>query len=320
MKTNEDIQTILEKNYKKRSRVGTLKGIILTIIFMGIDVYTLYDMFLGGNFTEDRAQIYAVLGAFMLDSLPFLFGISVAHIIDVSVENNRKSFYKWGRAISGIVMFFVAALYIAIRVLIFLGGGDFNIGIQMLLGSLEWGSSYDNINAADAFSALIPIVTSAASTIVGLIFYESGADYYKQLLKETEKQKADVEAKIKNLQDGLTAEIRDIWTRLMPYRDIPPIREYDEIMNELERSFKMRQSESYQEIYKENIKIIYIEAENAINRASAMVAEYTALPDQIKAMQLDEKEEEEFSHLKKIDSTELQKIQQSVKAMQEKKI
>lgn len=269
MDTYENIQIMIDKNYKKNSRIGTVKGIIATIIFMGIDVYTLYGMFLGGNFTEKMAMGYSVLGAFMLDSLPFLFGISLAHILDSAIEKHKKRVYKWSIIIAGIFMLLVVVMYLAIRILIFFGGGDFNIGIQMLLGGMKWGSSYDSINAPDAFSALVPLVTSAVSIIVGLYCYVSEASFINQLLKETEKRKVAAETEVKKLQNELMVVLADAWTKLMPDEQLPSIKDYDKIMVALESSFKKRQSHLYKDIYINSVNQIYNEARNTVEKASS---------------------------------------------------
>lgn len=312
MDTYKNAQIAIENTYKKKALKGTLKGIFVTIICMGFDVYVLYQMFLSGNLTENAAWGNAFLGAFMLDALPFLFGVCLAHILDKAEEKNIKRRYKVGASISGLFMLLIMTVYISIRILIFLGGGDFNVGIQMFLGSMEWGSSNDNINAPDAFSTIIPIITSVFSLIVGLHFYVSMESYYQQLFEETEKQIANNDAEIKKLENALKTELTDAWTKLMPNQRLPDINEYDQIMVQLKSSLKKRQSKLYRDIYEKNVKIIYIEAQNTVNRASSIISEYTALPDQVKAFQYDEKEKRALDKLKEADADVILEIQKGV--------
>ncbi len=312
MDTYKNTQIAIQNNFDKMALNGSLKGIAATIVCMSIDVYVLYVMFLSGNLTNKAAWSNAFLGAFMLDALPFMFGHCLAHILDKAEERNKKRRYKVGAFLSGFFMLLVMVVYISIRILIFLGGGDFNVGIQMFLGSMEWGSSNDNINAPDAFSTIVPIVTSVASAVLGLIFYVSKECYYKQMLEETEKLKADNDAKIGKLQNDLKAELTNAWTKLMPNQSLPDIKEYDQIMVQLKNSYKKRQSKLYKDIYEKNVKIIYIETQKAVNRASSIVSEYTALPDQVKAFQYDEKEEEELTKLKEVDAGVIIEIQKCI--------
>lgn len=303
----------IDKRQKNVNIRNTIIGVVITLALVIVDVFVLYTMYIGGDVNPDLARINAIIGAIVLDVIPYLLGITMAIASDAAVEERHRHKYKIAKIPLGISMAVVFALYLFIRVLIFIGGSNFNIGWQMIFGIIPWQSSADTVNPADAFSALVPFATSIASLVIGLLLYESKEKTILSMRDAYEIAKKNIDSKVDGLKAILIDESRAAWELYGENKPFPEDKIESDFVGLLHKGFRRSNFSLFESMYRTLTQTVHDSAMAAMVDASNSLADFAPVPDDVREIDVHKNEKAILDELKKIDNEAVARIEKCIK-------
>lgn len=339
-----------QKDYEAKSKSDTFLGIVISLIFAAMDFNIIYNVFLSSNMSLNSALISAFLSAIMLDIPPYVLGnllqrkndrkrlwVLRGKLSGKSAEVDLKPYVIGSRLlVAAIILFFL--MYLALRVILFFGGGDFDLALHFLL-SWEFDFTMVEFNSSDFISTLFPIVTSAVAFVFGLTRYTPFVGHIEKTVVIIDKElnaqiglcsseivKCD-EAK-KNISLQLDKAKREIWTFYFKQKPLP--KNDGEFRQKVSAEFQRINLKLYDEIYRSHCIQLRDHAEGSLKHINMELAKYVANPMEISAMELSSEEkdildsfwvtgtstaqhEETKRHIKKIENTIRELVQGDTK-------
>lgn len=294
-----------QKDYEAKSTSDTFLGIVVSLIFAMMDFNIIYNVFLSSNMSLNSALISAVLSAVMLDIPPYVLGNLLQR------KNDRKRLWVLRGKLSGktaeidlkpyeigtrllvvaIALFFL--MYLALRVFLFFGGGDFDLAWHFLLNR-EFDFAVVEFNSSDFISTLFPIVTSAVAFVFGLTRYTSFAGHIEKTVviidKELRGQMGNCslailrcEAQQENLRLQLDQAKRNIWT--FYFKQAPLPKSDGEFKQKVAAEFQQRSLAISPDIYRIHCIQLRESAEEALKNINTSLAPDVANPMEINSME-----------------------------------
>lgn len=307
---NTLIQT--QKNYEAKRRRNTVQGIISSLIFAAMDFNIIYNVFLSSNMALNSALVSAFLSAVMLDIPPYVLGNLLQRKNDhkrlwvlrgklsskaAKVDMKPYVLGSW-LLVLAIILFFL--MYLTLRVILFFGGGDFDLALHFLL---EWRFDFGVVefNSSDFISAVFPIVTSAVAFVVGLTNYES----YTGLIEKTavivedelrlQIENCDAEAlKCDEAKRNLNIEFdmmkREIWTFYFKKKPMPT--KESEFRQKVSAEFQRLKMDLYPEMYRSHCIQLQNKAKGNLSRINTELAPSVSDPVEIGTMAISSEEQD----------------------------
>lgn len=301
----------LQKDYEKRQRVDTFWGILVSLIFAAMDFNIIYNVFLSSNMALRSALISSLLSAVMLDIPPYVLGNLLQR------KNDRKRLWVMrGKLVSkaaqvdlkpytiGIWLLIVAiglffVMYLMLRIILFFGGGDFDLALHFLL---EWEFDFSRVefNSSDFISTLFPIVTSAVAFVFGLTRFTSYVSHIEKtntvigdVLKLQVDNCTEIENKCEeekvNLQRRRNTMKREIWTFYFKQKPVPSKEE--EFEQKVSAEFQRINLEMYIEIYRTLCIHLRNRARQALTKINTELAPQVASQTEITTMEFSAEEQ-----------------------------
>lgn len=295
-----------QKDYEAKSKSDTFLGIVVSLIFAMMDFNIIYNVFLSSNMSLNSALISAVLSAVMLDIPPYVLGnllqrkndrerlwVLRGKLLGKNAEIDLRPYEIGTRLLVGaIALFFL--MYLALRVILFFGGGDFDLAWHFLL-NWEFDFAVVEFNSSDFISTLFPIVTSAVAFVFGLTRYTSFTGHIEKTVviidKELRVQMGNCSSAIlrceeqqENLRLQLDETKRVIWT--FYFKQAPLPKSDGEFKQKVAAEFQRRSLELYPEIYRIRCIQLRESAERALKNINTSLAPDVANPQEINSMEL----------------------------------
>lgn len=222
------------QKYRAKSRRSVLFGLIVTAICISIDFDMIYALFLSANYAANTAITAAFLSAAMLDAPPYVLGYiwtknddarSLFELQGNAGSSEAKRKIKGNKILLNIiftVIVFAFLAYLVVRILSFLGGGDFNLAFHAIL-ERDWNKIQNvEVNGAEFLSTVVPFATSVVALAVGKILYSARTDYIKESITVIKNEinekirlcdgrRIDCEKRIEDLKDYKVSLEREIW-------------------------------------------------------------------------------------------------------------
>lgn len=306
---NDPVRSVVfqaQKDYEAKKRSDTMWGIAFSLIFAGMDFNIIYNVFLSSNMALSGALVSAFLSAVMLDIPPYVLGNLVQRWNDrkrfwllrgkhtgKSAEVDLKPYVIGSRLlVAAIVLFFL--MYLALRVILFFGGGDFDLALHFLLNR-EFNFAAVEFNSSDFISMLFPIVTSAVAFVVGLMKYTPYVEHIEKTVKNIDKalnaQIDDYSSAIveydkekSNLALRLDREKQQIWAFYFKAKPLP--KNDEEFIEKVSTAFQQLALTQCTEDYRIQCTKLRESAEGSLKHINTELAPYVTAPMEISTMAL----------------------------------
>lgn len=295
-------------------------GLIVTLGCALTDMFVLYTMFISGNIASRDAMVSAVLGGIVLDVPPYILGVVIANKHDPHIEDEELIKYKlsYGLLLGVIVIAFL--VYFLLQVVIFIGGGDFNLGYKIVFSGVLDGIdasqqmliAADEVSPGNAIQAVIPLVTSVISYVMGLILYEPRIKGLQRNLASAEETVIDLEAKVRKFENDFISRAK---SAAIKYGKPLNMVDCDDASGVIADIFSIYHDNSltfYQEAYSVYLKRIYGEAIENINNITSLAATATTDPAALRLLEMTDKEKAIIDRLKLPLSPDLGKIETAI--------
>jgi hypothetical protein len=185
----------------------------------------------------------------------------------------------------------VLLVYLATQIIIFIGGGNFNAGFLIVTGIEDFHTGASNINVGNAMSALIPLVTSVSSFVVGCFLYVTGTETAgvvkkKQtqqklgLEKKKAQQKLELEKRICTARSNLNSELCKLWAMYCDEQIMPE--STDDAILLISKGFLEKRNDAILKQYKNLRESIANEAKAAIFSLTQTAASHVAVPENVR--------------------------------------
>ena len=290
----------VEMNHRKyilKTRRSIVLGIIITAICIAIDLSLIYALFVSANYSTGLAMIIAVISAAMLDAPPYVFGYiwtkndddkSLMELQGNSNSPEAKRINKGNRVLL-IVMLFVIMIaflaYLSVRILSFMGGGDFDLAFHAILEK-DWSIIKKVVfSGADFLSTIVPLATSVVALAVGKVLYASKTDYYKETVAIINKKINDrikkfteriigYNKQINDLNDSIMSLKGEIWT--FYYGKKPFVQDENTFSQEVSIAFQKLNLSLYNQTYCDCCLLLRKRAETFLETVNNDFAQYAA--------------------------------------------
>lgn len=309
---NSDIEVTYQKYASKKIKSWIIGGIV-TAACIAADFSMIYALFLAANYSSALAVLVAVISAAMLDAPPYVFGY-----IWTKSEDDSSLFELQGREMSseaerkrkgnrillvGIFIVIVLAFigYLTVRVLSFLGGGDFSLGVHTVIEK-DWSKIKDiDFSGADFLSTTVPFSTSVVALAVGRILYPFQTDYIKEAIviikneinaeiKVCEEKIIDCEKQIGDLNDEMVTLKEELWTFYQGRKPFPT--DEHSFKSEVSFAFQKLNLPLYEQTYTDCCQLLRNQANALLSQVNNQMAQYAADQSRIIAMDLSKEEEQ----------------------------
>lgn len=299
------------QKYKSNKKRSLIMGLIISAICAAIDFSIIYTLFLSANYSANLALIIAIISAATLDAPPYVLGYiwtkndddkSLLELRDIVNTPEAKRKIKGNKILLVtmlVVIIFAFIAYLIVRVLSFLGGGDFNIAFHNILEK-DWGNVKNIVfNGADFISTIVPFATSVVALAVGKMLYTFKTDYIKESIiiinkeidekiKKCNDKIIDYEKQISDLEDNLASLKIEIWTFYCGKEPFPTD----------DQTFRMNISIAFQKLnlslceqtYSNCCKIIRNQAMTMLKTVNKTLTEYASDQQSIMEMSLSDDE------------------------------
>lgn len=271
-------------------------GIIVTIICTMADFSILYSFFQSSNLTVRASVITAAIVAAVLDAPPYVLGILWTRRDDqrqlgqMSDPEAAEEYFDRARRYNSLMhwsvatFFFICVGYITVRIITFLGGGDFSIALHAFL---QWDFQFQDVyfSSSDLLTILTPLGTSVVAFSVGMIMQSSQVDHISSVVtmidqelttqkRGCEEEMISCEAEIEKLKMAMEITQGQIWSYYMG-QEVKP-KEDEVFRNKIIKKFQEFSVPLYRQTYEICANNIKNEAEfelGQINRGMAVYAD-----------------------------------------------
>ncbi len=286
-----------QKNYKKKRWISLLTGVVATFFFAALDYNIIFSVFQSSNLGLGVSRISAFITASALDLPPYILGLLLSKRNDCSrlwflrddpndpgARNELKGYEDAMKLLFAVsIMIFLA--YFALRVLLFFGGGDFNVVIHSIFEQ-TFKFEDSEFSSSDLISTFVPFVTSAVAFAVGLMASSSYTDHVKGMITLIDSELnhcirkyreliIDCEKKTDNLQLEILELKQSIWASYIgsgapfPNDDLNFIAQVTDACNKLNFS-------TYMQAYEASCAQIRNTADSMIRQINMQLSPYAA--------------------------------------------
>lgn len=230
--------------------------VIVSIICMILDSWTIYSPIKLSNLGDVSLIIMmCIVLVVCIDAPPTVLGIFSSNISNLeciiqlkqhvikNVSSEQKEIKKYKRlsAIGLVITILMFLLYIFARFVIFIGGGNFNIGMQNLV-ALNFFNSDVTPSFVDLISIFLPIVTSFMAYMLSSIITKNESKFINEfamkirgkiniISKQCNNEIATITNKIKTLTNQKQQKKTELWTRLCGHQPMPA--DYNEFITKI---------------------------------------------------------------------------------------
>lgn len=211
----------LYQRYIQKKRAFFLLGFLVSLACAVADFSIIQAVLIAANLPRGTAVYSAILSAIVLDVPPYILGyLTMARQDKKRLENEipgapegyAKS-YRLSIYLLRIAIILIVLAYVCMRLVMFLGGGNFNLAAHAILAG-DWSFQNSKFNSADILSIFIPIATSAVAYGVSFLLSVQETDYVRSAIEyikdglvgqklEVERQISASEAAIKTLSRSI---------------------------------------------------------------------------------------------------------------------
>lgn len=307
-----NIDAVYQK-YASKKKKSIIIGLLVTVVCVIIDFSMIYALFLSANYSPVLAITIAVISAAMLDAPPYVLGYTWTKSEDDSSllelqgsaespeadRKNKGDMILLRAMLVVIILAFIA--YLDVRVLSFLGGGDFNLAFHAIIGG-DW-SKIRNVefSGADFLSTVVPFSTSVVALAVGKMLYPMKTDYIKDSIavikdeingkiKACEEKIIDCEKHIKDLKDDMVTLREEIWAFYSGRKPFPV--DDSSFRREVSLAFQKLNLPLYEQTYADCCLLLRNQANVLLSTVNAQLAQYAADQPRVIAMGLSRDEEQ----------------------------
>lgn len=311
-KVSPNIDLVYQK-YASKQRKSLIIGLLVTAVCTFIDFSMIYALFLSANYSPAHAITIAIISAAILDAPPYVLGYTWTKSEDdssllelqgraESSEADRKN--KGNRILlyAMLIVIIVAFIvYLIVRILSFLGGGDFNLAFHAIIEG-DWSKIRDvEFSGADFLSTVVPLSTSVVALVVGKMLYSLKTDYIKESIivineeinakiKACEEKIIDCEKQIKDLKDDMVTLRGEIWTFYLGQKPFPS--DDNSFRLDVSLAFQKLNLPLYEQTYSDCCLLLRNQANILLSSVNEQLAQYAANPSRVITMGLSKDEEQ----------------------------
>ena len=287
-------------------------GILVTLICIIADFSIMLSVYMSSNLSELHAYTVAIVSVAMLDMPPYFLGIlwnqrgDRQRLWELRIDEEDS-----GAAITEkyltrvgvfliISMFFIFLTYLVMRILLFMGGGEFDIAMHNLI---EGNFKFEGIEfrSADLLSIFVPFGTSAVAFAAGILFSSSYTDFVKKeiviinkelqsCIKRLQGLIVDYDKSLQNIDNEKLVLKREIWTLYMGEERMP--QNDDEFNCRISFVFRKLNMQLYIQTYQEICILLRNRAIGALHHINEVLVIYSANQNEMTLMQNSEEEKE----------------------------
>ena len=311
-KISPNVEQVYQK-YVSKKRQSLISGLIVTAICIVIDFSMIYALFLSANYSPIAAITVAVISAAMLDAPPYAFGYLWTKSEDDSdlfelqgntetpeVRRKRRG-NKILLFLIFLVIIFAFIAYLAVRVLSFLGGGDFSLAFHAVIEK-NW-SAIESVefSGADFLSTIVPFSTSVVALAVGKMLYPFKTDYIKESvvvikdemsknIKLCMEKIVDCDKQIRDLKASLATLKEEIWTFYLGSKPVP--NSDKDFKRKVSRAFQKLNLKQYKQTYSDSCLLLRHQATVLLGSVNDQLAQYSSDPLRVVNMNLSKDEKQ----------------------------
>lgn len=301
----------IHKKYWRNKIAKILLGIFVSFLFAAIDYNMIFTVLESSNMGVKDSIWTALIFALILDLPPYMLGLLQSQQNDcerlwelrgeLNTPGAAKEIKRYKNA--GTVIFIatiaIFVAYFALRILLFLGGGDINIVFHSILAG-EFTLNAVTFNSSDLMTMFVPFATSATAYGAGILLLSSFTKHIEDTVViidrdldryEGELQKVIIgfNTEIENLQQEIRQLKQSIWTSYLGPNISPPdsdtvfIARVTDVCTRLDFSL-------YKDIYQSSSAQLRGTAENAIRQVNTALVSYCADQKSIISMDISNEE------------------------------
>ncbi|MCL2164889.1 MAG: hypothetical protein FWH55_10985 [Oscillospiraceae bacterium] len=299
------------EKYSSKKNMSLLAGIIVTFLCAAADFSIIYAVFQSANLGIGLSAVTAIISAAVLDAPLYVLGYLWTkrddsrrlwklrnESNDSGAANEMKRYSITIKALFSVILLIFIA-YLVLRILLFLGGGNFNLALHTILDG-EFKFTSTDFNAADLLSTFVPLGTSAVAFAVGMLLFSSHTDLVKntitiikkelkERIKKCDETIVDCDEKQKNLREEIPALKREIWTFYLGNKSFP----LDDVTfrEQVSISFQKLNLSLYVQTYTTCSLLLRDKAVAMLQNINSSLAPYAADQAAIASMQISADEE-----------------------------
>ena len=299
------------QNYVFQKKISYIIGIIVTLFCTAADFSIIYTFFQASNVTVILSITMSVIFAACLDAPPYILGALwtkrddikrlwyLQNDMDPTGHSSEVKRYNIIMTLAVIIFFVLFALYFAVRLITFFGGGDFNYALHAFLnGNLTFENSV--FTSADLLTILTPLGTSVVAFAVGMMVFSSYTDYVKKAVVlinnglEAEKEKCQekiisYDTECKKINNDIDRIKDQIWTYYIGQEPMPE--SDNEFRQKASAAFQKFNVSLYRQTYETCSSQIRDAAELCVSEISRNFALFTKGPNMVMSMPFSDEEE-----------------------------
>lgn len=296
------------KDYNTRRYASVVQGVGFSLLCALMDYSIINSVFLASNVSGEMAFFMAMISAIALDVPPYLLGsvwqkrndqqrfwILCEREEDKVAQIDLRSYAIRIFMLCAVIILFFST-YLAFRVLLFLGGGNFNLAMHFLL-NLEFHFEGVQFSSADWISTLVPLVTSAAAFVLGASKYESFTAHIETmgvLIDSDMKSQAQIlqamiiryDAEEADLREQYDTKKYEVWTCYFAQNPMPV--QDSEFKQQVCAEFQRRNLKTYLTTYRNCCIQLRTTAEATLENVKLELVPYVANPVDITEMGLND--------------------------------
>lgn len=304
-------QTYRQYTVKRLFRI--FLGVIVTILCAAADYSIIFSVFQASNMSIRLSVLTALITATALDMPPYILGFLRSKRDDTirlwkyrdepedpGAVNELKS-YKRAMTLLMIAIVLLFSAYIILRILLFLGGGEFDEVLHAIL-KRDYSFATFTFNSADLLSTFVPFGTSAVAFAVGLMLSASNTDYVKTTVLVIDREMEDCIGKCQRAVIEYTKQLDDlkretaelmqtIWTTYMGWNAKTMPNDYSEFIAQITDVYRGLNFPQYGQAYATGAERIRVRAERMLEQASQEMMPYVSIPKEIIDMPVSEEEQ-----------------------------
>lgn len=302
----------------KKVRKGFVLSVLIGVICAIFDVFMLYGPFSIGNSGGSGYSLFtSIVFAACLDALPTLIGIlftkktNIKKNIDLKLEftpnvNSEKKDLTLHNLFFGFLIFLTVCafiVYFAARLVLIIGGDDFDVGWKLIQGWITHTSLVENPEDIEhdfsAISFITPLLSSAFALIASITVSEptlNNVDQFciqmrntiRDISEQCEHKVNDLNSRKSGLETEKKHKIAAIWS---DYGYAQPIPEFTDFIIKVQSAAHRRITETYTETYEIFCRQARSHTEIAINTLTAQLSSYSNTPMDVINMTITEDEQ-----------------------------
>lgn len=337
----EELRDYAKKESQKiagKKRNSIIACIIVSVICMILDAWTLYPPIQLSNLGDVSLMIMmCIVLVVCIDAPPTILGIFSSHISNLECivqlkqsingddSGEQKEIKKYTRLfhIGFAFTIFMFLLYFLARLIIFIGGGDFNIGMQNLV-ALKFFNSDVTFSFVDLISTLPPLITSLMAYMLSSIIIKNESKFINEfavkirgkiniILTQCKNKIADIESTVETNKNKKQQKKTEIWTKHCGIQPMPV--DFDKFITKVILAAQKDAITLYRGRYENFCRRAREETIREMSDLTATLSPYSDNPKEIINMDITEQEKKTLDSIWKLTEPQTGQTLEDIKGL-----